>query len=45
MTIKSFSTNFEDECREIDLEGFRFLFPEDRICDSTSNTEQNEDKP
>ena len=28
-----FSTNFEDECRDMDLEGFKFIFPEDEICD------------
>ena len=42
-----FSTDFEDECREIDLAGFKFIFPEDEICNDndinmeTEPTEKN----
>ena len=45
-----FSSDFEDECRENDLEGFHFIFPEDEISnhdkiliDSTSYVSQKDE--
>ena len=34
------NVNFEDECREHDLEGFRFIYPEDEITCEDSNVKE-----
>ena len=38
------NVNFEDECREHDLEGFRFIYPEDEIECEDNSKEVEDDK-
>ena len=38
----TFNENFEDDCKENDLEGFQFIFPEDEIADNDIQEEVSE---
>ena len=38
------SSDFEDKCKELDLEGFHFLFPEDEIFKNETEPMRKKDK-
>ena len=38
------ASNFEDDCRDKDLEGFNFIFPEDEICKEDPKETKEDDQ-